>query len=62
MEVKEDKEDTKEIIEVVKDYIRIVETLMVKHAIKKIEHAGKLGTLNGLNNVGQEMKKYLKVL
>lgn len=55
---KEDKEDTKEIIEVA-----VAEVIsekpkrsLVKHAIEKIEYAGKLGTgVDGLNTVGQQL-------
>lgn len=54
----EEKEDTKEIIEVAVAEIASdkPKRSIVKHAIEKIEYAGKLGTgLNGLNTVGTQL-------
>lgn len=55
---KEEKEDTKEIIEVAVAEVvsEKPKRSLVKHAIEKIEYAGKLGMgLNGLNTVGHQL-------
>jgi len=57
------KEDTKEIIEVA--IAEIVsdkpKRSLIRHAIEKVEYAGKLGTgLNGLNNVGQQLIEHFR--
>jgi len=55
---KEDKEDTREIIEVAVAEVvsEKPKRSLVKHAIEKVEYAGKLGMgLNGLNTVGHQL-------
>lgn len=59
----EAKEDTKEIVEVAVAEIESdkPKRSLIKHAIEKIEYAGKIGTgLNGLNTVGQQIIEHLK--
>lgn len=60
---KEEKEDTKEIIEVAVAEVvsEKPKRSLVKHAIEKIEYAGKLGIgLNGLNTIGHQLVEILK--
>jgi len=55
---KDEKEDTKEIVEIAVAEIvsEKPKRSLIRHAIEKVEYAGKLGTgLNGLNNVGQQL-------
>ena len=55
---KEEKEDTKEIIEVAVAEVvsEKPKRSLIKHAIEKVEYAGKLGMgLNGLNTVGHQL-------
>lgn len=60
---KDEKEDTKEIVEVAVAEIvaEKPKRSLIKHAIEKIEYAGKLGTgLNGLNIVVQKLLEHFK--
>lgn len=55
---KDDKEDTKEIVEIAVAEVvsKKPKRSLIKYAIEKVEYAGKLGTgLNGLNNVVQQL-------
>lgn len=60
---KEEREDTKEIVEIaVAEIVSDKPKLsLIRHAIEKVEYAGKLGTgLNGLNNVGQQLVEHFR--